>query len=264
MTWHELGLGVAAHSLQEENRMKGFLAIATGMLLAAPALAVDVETIDAKNYAGHTTINLMTGEIKHDSARVGSQVYAAPATVSGGLSSTLTSGSSQVFGDEAQPVYGGNNVLEEFTFAMYNSSSGGGTWTGTTTVTIQFNNFVTSAFVTGFTGSIPMAATWGGTGLAAGYFGELTFTGLGALLGNVALPADLLIQQQFATVTGTTRVGTVGGAATSVGTSIANFYFNGVSTASTAGQVDYKINATPEPASLALLALGGLLGFRRR
>lgn len=258
--------------------MKAFLGIAAGLLLAVPALAGEIttETLSSKSLASSYTYNVATGQVESTGQRAGFTVYSnLPSAVWTG---TSAAGTANIWGDRTLPNFTGapGVLLSEMTVCVFNSTSGGNTLPiNQMTMTVNFfdnpggtNPPNTSTFLGGYFFNFDFVANGGA--LPAGFYSEITLTGLDAL--NINLTADMLTLQQLSNVTGgTTRTGVVMRDPVTTGSSPGYFYSSGgggyvafAAPNDTRGQVDYQMKVTPEPASLALIALGALFMARRR
>lgn len=258
--------------------MKAFLGLAASLLLAAPLLAGEItsETLGAKSFMGNVTANV-SGEILSTTPRAGTVVYS---NISGTtILATSAAGTGNIWGDRIYPDYtGAGTLLDTASFSVFNSTSGGNVSPiSQCDITVFFYNnpgatASTASPIGGFITHLDMVAAFGGAGLPAGYYSTWTISGLGGL--NLNMTADMLMVQQLSNVTGgTTRTGIICANPISKGASDGSFYNAAVTTTGYVafaspnqnnGNPYYELQTTPEPASLALLALGGLLTFRRR
>ena len=196
---------------------------------------------------------------------------AAPSTVSTGTSDALTSAT---WGDQVTLLQGGQ--LDSFGFSIFNSTTGGNTGNLlTANVEIRFYDLTGGAYtggantkplIGGFNGTVNF-----GTGLNAGFFSAINFTGLSGF--GINLPQNVLITQRVASFTGTTnRLGVVTYTTDNVGTSIGNnWYLKNATTeglfafgGTTSNKIAYSVGLAPEPGSMAVLGLGIAALVRRR
>jgi hypothetical protein len=221
--------------------MRYFLTILGIVAIAAPAMAVETFVLDPA---------VLVDQVG-PSQRTGTVVYDNTTTLIGGYSSTNLA---FIWGDDTTLTAGG--TLEDFTATIYNSSSSAGPLL---TATLLFGFYDSSAnYLGGFQGSVSWTS-----GLSPGYYSALSWTGLSGLSTPIVLPAGTTVYQTVTAMTGTaTRLGIIAAYPPTVGSSAAGFYQNGTWT--TTYGVYYKIGVIPEPASLVLMSLAGLLLARRR
>lgn len=237
------------------------------LALAALAGSASAEiTVENAAYGGAAVVNMGDGSL---STRVGTTVYSNISSAANVATSSATTGT--VWGDSLNMT--GTGLLEEFTFGIYNSSSSTSTLTAVT-YSINFYKQSDSSFIGGFsTGSLNMVTIFGSPGLQAGFFGLVTFTGMGFLGINLNDP-NIICTQNITAKTGSTRMGVVSLNPVTVGSSGVDFYKNDsaappagwyvFSGGATPAQIAYGINVTPAPSAMALMGLGGLIAGRRR
>jgi len=187
-----------------------------------------------------------------------------PATV--GYSEPMAN--NPIFGDALNMTQGGK--LSSVGFALFNSTSGGNTGLilGGTMVIKFYDN--SANYVSGPLSSLPLLGTatlnldYSGDPLPVGFYltDSYDISGL-----NINVPQNIFVTQQFTMTSGTsTRNGIVLFSNPTVGSSPANIYISSAVTAeglytfaNNPNQFGYHIEVAvvPEPASLALVLLGG-------
>jgi hypothetical protein len=224
--------------------MRTFLAFAIIAVLAGSALAEVMPLAGPSVALNGAGTAVARGDIVYDNT----------ATVLGAYSSTNLQ---FVWGDD--PVLTAGGILDDFTLSIFNSSSSAGPLL-TATIAVEFYDNADPANpvdLGGFSGDVE----WTG-GLAQGYYSAVSWSDLSMLETPIELPTNVLVLQQVTALTGTaSKLGVVYAYPPTVGTSAAGFYTNGTWTTTNGGF--YQIGVIPEPASIILLALGGLL-LRRR
>ena len=217
--------------------MKRFypLAMLTLAALSAAAVAtaapVSMLPEAGARYAGHYTINVVTGATSFQAAPASAQVLGdvydnvhPPAVAQFGFSSTdLTA----IFGDRVTTTGGG--LLDQNDFSVYNSGTSAGNLE-TASFVISFYDGASMAFLGGY-----VTPVIGMGPLPPGYYVFASFTGISAL--SINLPTtDILVTQQVMDHTGTAnRLGIVSLDPPGVGSSGPSFYVN----ASTVGPAGY-------------------------
>lgn len=232
----------------------------------------DVVSDTKFEYAGHFGAHgLVSGPtVVYDVLDAPSVVNAAVS--SGDLSAT--------FGDDV--IMTDTGILDEFSFTVFNSTTGGNTGQIVTT-DINVNFFDAATFnpadlssntaIGGFTGSLDFSGLAGG-GLDPGFFITASFTGLFPAGINLNT-TDLIVTQQLDNITGgTTRVGVaffdtqnIGGGDAANWYASATDFADGFYTFGFDANMGYNILVTiPEPATTGLfgMALLGACVVRRR
>lgn len=236
------------------------------MLLAvagslAPAAFADIERAQ---FGGSHTVDYRTGQFVDFSPRSGTTIYTNTAgSANFAVSSTDMTA---IWGDEMTTA--GTGLLDEFSFTLFASASGGTFASGT--VGLNFYRASDGSSLGNFSVNINSA-------LAGGFYSVYTVTGLAGLGINLDT-TGLIVTQTLTAVTGSTRMGivsmlpvTVGSTGTSlfadastINGGAAGFYnFNNAQGAVLNGAAGYQL-VVPAPGSMALMALGGLVAARRR
>lgn len=238
-------------------------------LTIASASIINAE--DAPQYGGRVVLDAVTGNISWDadvSPRAGAANDKYRNTTSAALSGFSSTSLTSVFGDRIALT--GTGTLDEVDFTVFNSGSSAG---ALNTASFEINFFDGTTF-DGIDGFITNTVTFTG-GLAPGFFSIVTITGLSSL--GIVLPTtDILVTQTIATRTGpASRLGVVLLDPITVGSSANTMYIDSA-TVGPAGfytlgnppinaNPGYRINMTPEPGTLSLLAFSMIgLGIRRR
>jgi len=237
-----------------------------GVVLALGATARADLQFESPNFWGSMRVDAVTGVVSPEAGtRAIYDVYNnTSSSANAAFSSTdLTS----VWGDNVVTV--GTGLLKENAFTVYNSSSSAGPLL-TAQVAIDFYRNSDSSYIGGYTTN-PISFG-GGAGLAAGFYTIINVTGLDSL--NIVLDTtDLIVTQTVLNPTGTaSRLGWASLNPVTIGSSPISFYADSATVGAagfynlsggTPANLGYRI-AVPEPTTLALLALGGVLALRRR
>ena len=229
----------------------------------AGAAAADIVAEDSR--FGGSIITDIYGNLQDATPRGGNVVYSN--TSSAANAATSSSNLNTRWGDRLNMT--GTGVLQDFSFTMFNSTSGGNTGSLLTAqVELRFYRQSDSSLIGGFSGNVNF-----GTGLNAGFFSTITFTNL-AGLGIDLDTANIFVTQQRLSHTGaTTRLGIASLSPVTIGTSPVDFYrddpsappagFYVFSGGAVPADLGYQV-VVPTPAGASLLGLGGLLAARRR
>lgn len=229
----------------------------------AGAAAADIVAEDAQ-FAGSVVTDIY-GNHQESGYRGGTAVYSNIGSAAN--AATSSSNLTTRWGDRLNMT--GSGVLQEFSLAVFNSTSGGNTGSILTyLVDVQFYRQSDSSLIGGFSGNINF-----GTGLNAGFFSTVTFTDL-AGLGIDLDTADIFVTQQRLSHTGTSnRMGVASLSPITIGSSPVDFYrddpsappagFYVFSGGTVPADLAYQV-VVPAPAAASLLGFGGLLAARRR
>lgn len=246
--------------------MRSLMCGIAASLFAASAFATDLEI---GQFAGEIYVDVLTGETTTIAPRGDQPIYdnvSPPAAANSGISSTDLN---SIWGDRCNTL--GTGTLCSFKMTVFNSATGNTAPILTYDTSVTFEDQSDATMFGGFTSSVNF-----GAGLNPGFFSIVTFTNLESL--NISLAdTDLLIKQtRTAHTGGSLRMGIVSLNPLLAGTSSPDDIFVSSSTigGGTPGfylfgnpaiqaNVGYGV-LIPEPASLGLLALGGLALIRRR
>jgi hypothetical protein len=205
-------------------------------------------------------IDAVTGEVLSGAGvRAVTNVYEnviAPAAANFATSSTNLA---TVYGDRV--IATGTGTVHEFAFTVFNSATSNTMPITTMNVQINFRRDVDSSLIGGFSGNVNF-----GAGLSPGFFSIVTFTNLESLVTPIVLDTTALeVEQQRVSHTGgSVRMGVASMVPINIGSSPDTMLINGAEQAfASPANPGYRI-AVPEPASLTLLALGGIAVLRRR
>ena len=238
---------------------KVLLMVALVGLLAGPALAGILQSADPKPlYAGGSVSASPRGTVYYDDTT----------TVTAGYTRPVTAGTGSEIGDELLMTNTDVVYLDSCGFSIYNSTTGGNTLPITTaTITLRFYNYdmLSSSFV--FAGGLAWNAVQ--LDLPVGYYTTFDVTDLYDPLNPIALTNDVLATMQLTNITGgSTRAGQVLANPPTVGSSADYFFRDGQLgwwfSGNPVANFYWKIDGVPEPATLALLAVGALALIRRR
>jgi hypothetical protein len=215
------------------------------------------------------TINAITGGQTSGSPRVSSTVY--DNTTSAANFGFSSANLSATYGDTLNMT--GTGTLEDFTFSIYNSTSGGNAGAlNSCTANISFFRQSDSSLIGSFTGNV----NFGSSPLPAGFYTLVSFTGLSGLVTPVAFDtANVIVTQSLTNVVGaTTRLGIASLDPVTVGSSPNTMYiadppgtpagFYNIGSPPLNANPGYLVGVIPAPSSLALIGMGGLLAVRRR
>lgn len=194
-------------------------------------------------------------------------VYESTAVVYG----TYDTEPGHINGDDLHMVSGG--VLDTLSFTVFNAEATGGSPITTCDLTVDFYD------MTGMTGTYPNwpptytsvgQLTWTGIqlDLPAGYYTVVSAADISGIA-TINLPADILATLTITNVTGgAALVGTVAASPPGLGTSDPlQMFWDGQWYNYGAGypaDLYWTVGIVPEPGTLVMLALGGLLMIRRR
>lgn len=238
---------------------------AAALAVAAGAASASIQGETAQ-FAGFYTVDYRTGVTTFSDASNSTRattIYSNTASAPNfGVSSTDLN---STWGDRVTTTGTGGPVTSQ-QYTIFNSGSSLGSLL-TATVDLLYFNGATNTFINGFAGTINF-----GTGLAAGFFSIVTFTGLDGL--NMNLPTtDIIMTQKVTAKTGlASRLGIASLNPVNIGSSGPEMYIDST-TIGPAGyytfsngpaQPGYQIDLVPAPGALALMGLGGLMASRRR
>jgi len=229
----------------------------------AGAAAADIVAEDSR-FAG-SVITDIYGNLRETTARGGDIVYSN--TGNPANAATSSSNLNTRWGDRLNMT--GTGVLQDFSFTLFNSTSGGNTGSILTAqVELRFFRQSDSSYIGGFSGNVNF-----GAGLNPGFYSTITFTDLAGLGINLDTANIFVTQQRLSHTGASTRMGVASLAPINVGTSPVDFYrddpsappagFYVFSGGTVPGDLGYRV-VVPTPAAASLLGLGGLFATRRR
>ena len=217
---------------------------------------------------GH--LSLQTAEqVKGYAVRAQHQLASPGTVVYSNISNGPTGGYSQAYppaseiGDELLMTAGG--ILDSVDFSVYNGASSAGPLQ-TADLILNFYNQVGVSFV--WAGGLTFnGVDFGVGGLPAGYFSTFSLSNISAV-STITLTNDVLATLTISNLGGgANRVGQVLMNPPTVGSSTDDFYKDGLwywFGGNPVANFYWQIDVVPEPATLSLLALGGLAMMRRR
>jgi hypothetical protein len=247
--------------------MRKTIVVLAMLALVVPALA---DTLESAQFGGNMYVDYSTGITSTSQAQ-----RATPVMVYDNMTSAAVGGRSStdkyaMWGDDV--LMTGTGILRYFGFTIYNPSTSGSALTNPE-VDLSFFDTPDGNYIGGFSGTIT------GT-LNAGYFWNITFEDLDLdFTLDLAPNTELYVMQQMTSYIGTpAKLGVIFKNPPVIGSSpgddfyvgaigdpvypTAGWYTAGVG--ATSNNVGFAIGLTPEPASLALLAIGAVALLRRR
>jgi hypothetical protein len=236
------------------------LAVLVG--LSGTAMA-DIITSTPAGFAGAFTTDMITGQVTHTSGGTRASTIVYDNTASAANAGVTNGDNTATWGDTMTTT--GTGTLQDFTCSVYNSSTSTGTL-ASATLAVDFYRTSDNSHIGGFTSSLTFS------GMTPGFYTLVSFTNLSTLAIGLDTTGILVTQSLSAVTGGATVTGVVSLNPVTVGSSPVSLYVSdppglpaGLYTlGSTPAQVAYQIGVIPAPASMGLLALGGLVATRRR